>query len=92
MRPAWPTVSRCPAGARAYIAEATGTRASRADEDYAAAPADNDTAAALGISPASPVLITRIRYYAADGKLIEYTETAMPSGHRYGRSYTITGN
>ena len=92
MRPAWPTVSRCPAGARAYIAEATGTRASRADEDYASAPADNDTAAALGISPASPVLITRIRYYAADGKLIEYTETAMPSGHRYGRSYTITGN
>ena len=40
-----------PAGTLAYIAEATGTRASRADEDYAAAPADDDTAAALGISP-----------------------------------------
>ena len=40
-----------PAGTLAYIAEATGTRASRADEDYAAEPADDDTAAALGISP-----------------------------------------
>ena len=68
-----------PAGTLAYIAEATGTRASRADEDYAAEPADDDTAAALGISPASPVLIIRIRYYAADGKLIEYAETTMPS-------------
>jgi GntR family transcriptional regulator len=81
-----------PAGALAYIAEATGTRASRADEDYAAEPADDDTAAALGISPASPVLIIRIRYYAADGKLIEYAETTMPSGRPYGRSYSITGN
>jgi GntR family transcriptional regulator len=81
-----------PAGTLAYIAEATGTRASRADEDYAAEPAGDDTAAALGISPASPVLITRIRYYAADGKLIEYAETTMPSGRPYGRSYSITGN
>jgi DNA-binding GntR family transcriptional regulator len=81
-----------PAGALAYIAEVTGTRAARADEDHAAAPANDDTAAALGISPASPVLITRTRYYAADGKPIEYTETTMPSGHRYSRSYTITGN
>ena len=81
-----------PAGALAYIAEATGTRAARADEDHAAIPADGDTAVALGISPGSPVLITRVRYCAADGKLIEYTETTMPSGHRYGRTYTITGN
>ena len=81
-----------PAGTLAYIAEATGTRATRADEDYAAAPADDDTAAALGISPGSPVLIIRIRYYAADGKLIEYAETTMPAGHRYSRTYAITGN
>lgn len=58
-----------PAGTLAYIAESTGTRAARADEDHAAAPAGDDTAAAaLGISPGSPVLIARIRYYAADGK------------------------
>jgi GntR family transcriptional regulator len=81
-----------PAGALAYIAEATGTRAARADEDYAAEPADDDTAAVLGISPGSPVLITRVRHYAADGKLIEYAETTMPSGRRYGRTYAITGN
>jgi GntR family transcriptional regulator len=81
-----------PAGALAYIAEATGTRAARADEDHAAAPADDDTAAALGISPGSPVLITRARYHAADGKLIEYAETTMPGGRSYGRTYTITGN
>ena len=81
-----------PAGTLAYIAEATGTRAARADEDHAAAPAGDDTAAALGISPGSPVLITTVRYHAADGKLIEYAETTMPSGHRHSRTYTITGN
>jgi GntR family transcriptional regulator len=81
-----------PAGALAYIAEATGTRAARADEDYAAEPAADDIAAALGITPGSPVLITRTRHYTADGKLIEYAETATPSGHRYSRTYTITGN
>ena len=81
-----------PAGTLAYIAEATGTRAARADEDHAAAPADDDTAAALGISPGSPVLITRVRYHAADGKLIEYAETTMPAGRRYSRTYAITGN
>jgi DNA-binding GntR family transcriptional regulator len=81
-----------PAGALAYIAEATGTRAARADEDHAAAPADDDTAAALAISPGSPVLITRVRYHAADGKLIEYAQTTTPAGHRYSRTYTITGN
>ncbi len=81
-----------PAGALAYIAEATGTRAARADEDYAAAPADDDTASALGITAGSPVLVTRIRHYAGDGTLIEYAETTIPSGRRYSRTYTITGN
>ena len=81
-----------PAGALAYIAEATGTRAARADEDHAAAPADDNTAAALAISPGSPVLITTVRYHAADGKLIEYAETTIPAGRRYGRTYAITGN
>ena len=80
-----------PAGTLAYIAEATGTRVARADEDYTAAPADDPTAAALGISPASPVLITRARYCTADGKLIEYAETTMGDGHGYSRSYTIAG-
>jgi DNA-binding GntR family transcriptional regulator len=81
-----------PAGTLAYIAEATGTRATRADEDYAAAPADDDNAAALGIIPGSPVLVTRTRYYAADGTLIEYTETTIPTGRLYSRTYAITGN
>ena len=81
-----------PGGTLAYIAEATGTRAARADEDHAAAPADDDTANALAISPGSPVLITRTRYHAADGKLIEYAETTIPGGRRYSRTYTITGN
>jgi DNA-binding GntR family transcriptional regulator len=81
-----------PAGTLAYIAEATGTRAARADEDHAAAPADDATAAALDISPGSSVLITRARYYTADGKLLEYAETTMPSGRQYHRTYTITGN
>jgi DNA-binding GntR family transcriptional regulator len=81
-----------PAGALAYIAEATGTRAARADEDYAAAPAGDDTAAALGITPSSPVLVIRTRHYAGDGKLIEYAETTIPAGRHYSRTYVITGN
>ena len=81
-----------PAGALAYIAEATGIRAARADEDYAAAPASDETADVLGISPGSPVLITRVRYYATDGKLLAYAETTMPGGHPYSCTYTITGN
>jgi len=81
-----------PAGTLAYIAEATGTRAARADEDHAAAPADGDTAATLGISPGSPVLITGVRYHAADGTLIEYAETTTPPGRRYSRAYAITGD
>jgi GntR family transcriptional regulator len=81
-----------PAGTLAYIAEATGTRAARADEDYAAERADDDTAAALGISTGSPVLTTRVRYYTADGRLLEYAETTMPGGHRHSRTYAISGN
>ena len=81
-----------PAGTLAYITEATATRPARADEDYAAVTADDDTAAALGITPGSPVLVARIRHYAADGELIEYAETTIPAGRRYSRTYAITGN
>jgi DNA-binding GntR family transcriptional regulator len=80
-----------PAGTLAYLAEATGTRAARADEDHAAEPAD-DTASALGIAAGSPILITCTRYYAADGALLEYSETTRPGGRRHSRSYAITGN
>ncbi|SRR5208337_3506777 len=81
-----------PAGTLAYIAEVTGNRAARADEDHAAGPAGEDAAAALGIAPGSPVLLTRTRHYTADGKLIEYAETTTAAGHRHTRAYTITGN
>ncbi len=81
-----------PAGTLAYIAEATGNRAARADEEYAAIPAGDDIAAALGVDPGSPVLVTRTRHYAADGKLIEYAETTTVAGHWRGRTYAITGN
>jgi DNA-binding GntR family transcriptional regulator len=81
-----------PAGTLAYIAEVTGSRAARVDEDYAAIPAEADAVAALGIAPGSPVLLTRVRKYAADGKLIEYAETTTAAGRWYSRTYTITGN
>jgi DNA-binding GntR family transcriptional regulator len=80
------------ASTRAYIAEATGTRVRRADEEYQAAPADDNAAAALGIPSGSPVLVIRTRHYAADGTLIEYAETTAPAGRPYSRTYTITGN
>lgn len=81
-----------PAGALAYIAEVTASRTARVNEDHAAAAADDDTAAALGITAGSPVLITRTRHYAADGKLLEYAETTIPAGRRHSRAYAITGN
>jgi DNA-binding GntR family transcriptional regulator len=81
-----------PAGSQAYIAEATGNRAARADEENAAIPAGDDTAAALGVDPRSPVLVTRARHYTADGTLIEYAETTTAGGHWHSRTYTITGN
>jgi GntR family transcriptional regulator len=81
-----------PAGTLAYIAEATGSRLARADEDHAASPAEEDAAAALGIAPGSPVLLTHARQYTADGKLIEYAETTTAAGHWHSRTYTITGN
>ena len=81
-----------PSGSLAYIAEATGNRAARADEENAAIPAGNDTAAALGVDPGSPVLVTRARHYAADGALIEYAETTTAGGHWHSRTYTISGN
>jgi DNA-binding GntR family transcriptional regulator len=80
-----------PAGTLAYIAEATATRATRATEEALAAPADEDTATALGIAPGSPVLITRTRYHAADGSIIEYSQTTTVPEHPNTRSYILTG-
>lgn len=81
-----------PAGTLAYIAEATGSRAARADEEHAAIPAGDDIAAALGVGPGAPVLVTRARHYTADGTLIEYAEATTAAGHWRGRTYAITGN
>ena len=81
-----------PAGTLAYLSEVTGSRAARVDEDHAAGPAGEDAAAALGIAPGSPVLLTHTRQYTADGKLIEYVETTSAAGHWHSRTYTITGN
>jgi DNA-binding GntR family transcriptional regulator len=81
-----------PAGALAYIAEATGTRAARAIEENAAVPGDEDTAKVLGVPVGSPVLVTRTRHHAADGQIIAYTETATPAGRWRTRAYAISGN
>jgi|SRR5579863_5610643 len=81
-----------PAGTLAYITESTGTRATRIQEEHDAASADDDSASVLGIAPGSPVLITRTRYYATDGKLIEYAESTTRAGHGNTRIYTVTGS
>jgi DNA-binding GntR family transcriptional regulator len=81
-----------PAGSLAYITEAIATPVTRATEDVLAAPADKDTAAALGIAPGSPVLITRTSYHAADGSIIEYRQTTTVPGHPSTRTYILTGN
>ena len=79
-----------PAGALAYITEAAGARPARALEEHAAAAAGDDTAATLGITPGTPVLITRAQHHTADGKLIQYAETITPAGHWQTRAYAIT--
>jgi GntR family transcriptional regulator len=81
-----------PSGTLAYITEAAGARPARALEEHAAAASDEDTAATLGVTPGTPVLITRARHHTADGKLIQYTETITPAEHWHTRAYTITGN
>jgi len=81
-----------PAGSLAYLTEATGSPTARVDEENAAIPAADDTAAALGIDPGSPVLVTRVRYYAAGGRLLEYAETTTVAAQWHARTYTITGN
>lgn len=81
-----------PAGTLAYIAEATTARAARAIEENGAIAADDEVAASLGVTPGSPVLVTRTRHYTTDGQLIAYTETFTPAGHWHTRTYTITGN
>jgi GntR family transcriptional regulator len=81
-----------PAGTLAYITEAIGTRATSAIEENTAVSADDDTAAALGIASGSPVLITRIRYCANDGKLIEYFEATNRTDSSRTRTYLLTGS
>ncbi|HEY3954616.1 MAG TPA: GntR family transcriptional regulator [Streptosporangiaceae bacterium] len=78
-----------PAGTLAYISEATTTRVARAAEDTTALPADDDTAALLGVPPGSPVLVTRTQYHASDGSLLEYAETTTPAGQWRTRTYTL---
>jgi GntR family transcriptional regulator len=80
-----------PAGTLAYISEAAATRPRRVREEHAAAPAGDDAAAALGIPPGSPVLITRTRHHDADGKLLQYAETTTPAGRWQARDYILAG-
>ena len=80
-----------PAGTLAYITEAV-TRPARVHEENSAATADDDTAAALGIPPGSPVLITRTQHHDADGKLLQYAETITPAGTWRTHDYVITRN
>jgi DNA-binding GntR family transcriptional regulator len=81
-----------PAGTLAYITQAAATRPARVREEHAAAAADQDTAAALGIPPGSPVLITRTQHHDADGKLLQYAEAISPAGTWRTRDYVLTRN
>jgi DNA-binding GntR family transcriptional regulator len=80
-----------PAGDLAYIAEATGNRATRVTEENAAAAASPEVAATLGVPPDSPVLLTRTRHENAAGQLIAYSQTVAVAGNWHARKYTIAG-
>jgi DNA-binding GntR family transcriptional regulator len=79
-----------PAGPLAYITETTGTLLRRADEACTAEAADDATAEPLGITVGTPVLLVRARHYDADGRILQYAETFMPSGLAHSRSFVIT--
>jgi GntR family transcriptional regulator len=81
-----------PGGSLAYIAETTGTRLRRANEQYVAESSNEEAAEALSIPSASAVLVVRTRLYDAEGNLIEYAETTLPAGVSRDRTFTITGN
>lgn len=80
-----------PSGALAYIAETTGYRAARVDEQHAAIPAQASTADTLSVAPGSPVLVTRRRHHTADGQLIAYSESTLPAGNWDTRTYVVMG-
>ncbi len=80
------------AGVFAYIAEATGNRVARVLEERAAVPADEDTAATLGVSPGSPVLLTRTRYFGKEDQVIAYSEHVAPAETWRTLSYAISGS
>jgi GntR family transcriptional regulator len=79
-----------PAGALAYIAEATARRSARVLEENAALAADADTAKALDVPLGSPVLVTRTQHHAAGGELIAYMEATAPARRWHVRTYAAT--
>jgi DNA-binding GntR family transcriptional regulator len=81
-----------PAGALAYIAEATGVRLRRVSEQHSAQAADEEVAEMLGITPGSPVLAIRARLYDADRNLVEYAETMIPAGIPRDRTFMVMSN
>jgi GntR family transcriptional regulator len=81
-----------PAGALAYVSEATDFRVTRVLEEHAAMAAGKDTAKTLGVPAGSPVLATKTRHLGASGQLIAYSETTAGAGNWRGRAYTVTGS
>jgi DNA-binding GntR family transcriptional regulator len=79
-----------PAGALAYIAEATDRRSARVLEESVALAADAGTAKALDVPPGSPVLVTRTQHRTAGGEPIAYMEAAAPAERWHVRTYTAT--
>jgi GntR family transcriptional regulator len=69
-----------PAGAFAYLAEVTGSRAARVVEERAALPADEQTAQFLHMPQDSPVLVTKARHFDTKGEVIAYSESATAAG------------
>jgi len=80
-----------PAGALAYVAEATDHRVARVVEEVAAVSTDQDTAEALGVPSGSPVLVIRERHIGTSDQVMAYSDTTVTAGNWRARSYTVTG-
>jgi DNA-binding GntR family transcriptional regulator len=80
-------------GTFAYVAEQTGRTVQREYSQLSASAVGEDVAEPLGVEPGSPVLVSRARFVADDGSVIEYGEsTARPGLWVFVESSTSKGD
>ena len=78
-----------PNGVLGYLEAQTGKKAETGCDQYGAWPANEESAAALNLAVGTPVLIERHWWTAADGTVLEYSESTEPGDRWRTRRYRI---